>query len=88
MASSGEEDAVAGGENGVVRRRRRKLSQRERELDEEEIRQRLRVEIEEELKALQLHDRVEEDKERFPARALAPEELNASNKSATTSLTS
>lgn len=71
-----EEDA----EDGATRspsRRRRKLSQRERELEEEEIRQRLRVEIEEELKALQLDDRLDPDKERFPARPLAPEELNA-----------
>ncbi|WPG97634.1 cytoplasmic dynein 1 intermediate chain 2 [Acrodontium crateriforme] len=58
-------------------RRRRKLSQRERDLEEEEIRQRLRQEIEEELRALQLHDPAELEKERFPARTLAPEELNA-----------
>jgi dynein intermediate chain len=58
-------------------RRRRKLSQRERELDEEEIRQRLRQEIEEELRALQIEDPEETEKERFPIRALAPEELNA-----------
>lgn len=58
-------------------RRRRKLSQRERDLEEENIRQRLRLEIEEELKALQLEGKVNEDKERFPTRSLAPEELNA-----------
>lgn len=58
-------------------RRRRKLSQREQHLEEEEIRQRLRQEIEEELTSLQLHGQVEAEKERFPARALAPEELHA-----------
>lgn len=58
-------------------RRRRKLSRREQELEEEQIRQRLRVEIEEELKALQLDDKVQTEVERFPARPLAPEELNA-----------
>lgn len=58
-------------------RRRRKLSQREREREEEDIRQRLRLEIEEELRAVQTHDTAEQEKERFPARALAPEELNA-----------
>ena len=66
--------------DGVTRspsRRRRKLSQRERELDEEQIRQKLRQEIEEELKALDLNGDVSTDKQRFPARALAPEELNA-----------
>ena len=58
-------------------RRRRKLSQRERELEEEEIRQRLRQEIEEELRALKMDEPEETEKERFPIRALAPEELNA-----------
>ncbi|QIW98175.1 hypothetical protein AMS68_003693 [Peltaster fructicola] len=58
-------------------RRRRKLSQREREREEEDIRQRLRQEIEEELRAIQSFDLAAQDKERFPARALAPEELNA-----------
>ena len=58
-------------------RRRRNLSPRARELQEEEIRQRLRQEIEEELRALQLDDHVVPEKERFPARALAPEELSA-----------
>lgn len=70
---SGEERS---GETSPVRRRR-KLSQREQALEDEEIRQRLRLEIEEELKALQLHEHLEPEKERFPARALAPEELNA-----------
>lgn len=68
------------GDDGAARspsKRRRKLSQREMELEEEQIRQRLRVEIEEELKALQLDDKLEPDKERFPARSLAPKELNA-----------
>lgn len=58
-------------------RRRRKLSRRGLEREEEEIRQRLRVEIEEELRALQLDERSEKEKERFPSRPLAPEELNA-----------
>lgn len=61
-------------------RRRRKLSQRERQLEEEEeIRQRLRLEIEEELRAVQLHESADPnpDRLRFPARPLAPEELNA-----------
>ncbi|KAI5369249.1 Putative WD40/YVTN repeat-like-containing domain superfamily [Septoria linicola] len=58
-------------------RRRRNLSPRARELQEEEIRQRLRQEIEEELRALQLHEDVVPDRQRFPARALAPEELSA-----------
>lgn len=73
---SSEED----GEDGLARspsKRRRKLSPQEREAEEEEIRQRLRAEIEEELKALQLDDKLEPGKERFPARSLAPEELNA-----------
>ncbi|KAK5126916.1 hypothetical protein LTR85_008274 [Meristemomyces frigidus] len=70
----GEEDSAT---RSPSRRRRRHLSERERELEEEEIRQRLRVEIEEELRALKLDNKVEADKERFPARALAPEELNA-----------
>ena len=59
------------------RRRRRKLSPRERELEEEQIRQRLRVEIEEELRSLQLDDKGDGEKERFPARSLAPDELDA-----------
>ena len=75
-SSSSQEDAEAG-QDGVVRRRRRKLSQREQQLDEEEIRQRLRGEIEAEVKAALSHERVEQDSNRFPARALAPEELNA-----------
>ncbi|CAK1355076.1 Cytoplasmic dynein 1 intermediate chain 1 [Cercospora beticola] len=58
-------------------RRRRNLSPRARELQEEEIRQRLRQEIEEELRSLQAHEHVAPDKERFPARSLAPEELSA-----------
>ena len=74
---SGTSEEDVEGVDGAVKRKRRKLSQREKELHEEEIRQRLRVEIEDELKALQLHDKVEEDTQRFPARALAPEELNA-----------
>ncbi|RMX91818.1 hypothetical protein D0868_13768, partial [Hortaea werneckii] len=71
------------GREGVTRspsrRRRRKLSERGMELEEEEeIRRRLRHEIEEELKALQLDEqRAESEKERFPARALQPDELNA-----------
>ncbi|KAK1045925.1 hypothetical protein LTR74_018042 [Friedmanniomyces endolithicus] len=59
------------------RRRRRKLSGRGRELEEEAIRQRLRQEIEEELRAVKLDEPLEPDKERFPVRALAPDELNA-----------
>ncbi|KAF2172473.1 hypothetical protein M409DRAFT_17706 [Zasmidium cellare ATCC 36951] len=74
---SGESSDAADGVSRSPSRRRRKLSQRERELEEEEIRQKLRQEIEEELKALQLEDKVEPEKERFPARALAPEELSA-----------
>lgn len=66
-----------GEDSGDTTRKPRKLSQRGIELEEEQIRQRLRVEIEEELRALQLHDQVVDDKQRFPARALAPEELNA-----------
>nr|OQO31628.1 hypothetical protein B0A51_00780 [Rachicladosporium sp. CCFEE 5018] len=58
-------------------RRRRKLSHREREMDEENIRQKLRLEIEEELRALQLDEDVSSTRERFPLRALQPEELNA-----------
>ncbi|KAI7277886.1 cytoplasmic dynein intermediate chain [Hortaea werneckii] len=71
------------GREGVTRspsrRRRRKLSERGMELEEEEeIRRRLRQEIEEELKALQLDEqKAEDEKERFPARALQPDELNA-----------
>jgi dynein intermediate chain len=78
--SSEQEDADAGVEavqDGVVRRRRRKLSQREQQLDEEEIRQRLRGEIEAEVKAALAHEKVEEDANRFPARALQPDELSA-----------
>ncbi|KAF2480356.1 WD40-repeat-containing domain protein [Neohortaea acidophila] len=66
--------------DGVTRsrsRRRRKLSARARELEEDQIRQRLRQEIEDELKSLQLQDTVPTDVSRFPARTLAPEELNA-----------
>lgn len=77
-SSSEEEDGVARSPS----RRRRKLSQRERELGEEAIRQRLRHEIEEELKALQLDDKVQTEMQRFPARTLAPEELNAVTSSA------
>ncbi|KAK3686596.1 hypothetical protein LTR37_019657 [Vermiconidia calcicola] len=79
-ASESEREEVQGDDVvSTTRRRRRKLSQRERELEEEEIRQRLRVEIEEELKALQLDEKVDQEnsKQRFPARALAPEELDA-----------
>ena len=75
-SASSQEDGEVGGD-GVVRRRRRKLSQREQQLDEEEIRQRLRTEIEAEVKSALSHDKVEEDANRFPARALAPEELTA-----------
>lgn len=77
MQESSGEEADQDGLTQSPTRRRRKLSARERELEEEEIRQRLRQEIEEELKALQLHDRVQTETERFPARALAPEELTA-----------
>ncbi|KAK5174084.1 uncharacterized protein LTR77_001164 [Saxophila tyrrhenica] len=63
--------------DGTERRRRRNLSQREVELEEEQIRQKLRAEVEEELRALQLHEHTADDKQRFPVRALAPEELNA-----------
>ena len=75
-----EGSAEEGAEETVARspsRRRRKLSQREQDLEEEQIRQRLRVEIEEELRALQLDEKVDLEKERFPARSLAPEELSA-----------
>lgn len=58
-------------------RRRRKLSQREIEIEEEQIRQRLRQEIEEEIRALQLDEKNESDKARFPARALEADELQA-----------
>ena len=78
--SAQEGASEEGGEDGVARspsRRRKTLSEREKNLEEEEIRQRLRVEIEEELKALQLEDQLEPDGERFFARSLAPEELNA-----------
>jgi len=71
------EDAEGDGGSRSPTRRRRKLSQRERELEEEQIRQRLRQEIEEELRALHLHEQMETGKERFPARELAPEELEA-----------
>lgn len=72
-----EDSAEADGASRSPTRIRRKLSRREQELEEEQIRQRLRSEIEEELRALQLDDKVETGKERFPARSLAPEELNA-----------
>lgn len=58
-------------------RRRRKLSQREIEIEEEQIRQRLRQEIEEELRALQLDEKNESEKLRFPTRALETDELQA-----------
>ncbi|KAK4545636.1 hypothetical protein LTR36_002589 [Oleoguttula mirabilis] len=74
VEGEGEAD---GGTRSPGRRRRRYLSERERELEEEAIRQRLRQEIEEELRALSLDESVDKDKERFPARSLAPEELNA-----------
>jgi dynein intermediate chain len=76
-ANESEESSEGDGAPRSPSRRRRKLSQRERELEEEQIRQRLRQEIEEELRALQLDNKAEQDKERFPARALAPEELSA-----------
>ncbi|KAK0286264.1 hypothetical protein LTR91_017531 [Friedmanniomyces endolithicus] len=69
-----EADGIA---RNPSRRRRRKLSGRERELEEEAIRQRLRQEIEEELRAVKLDAPLGPDKERFPVRALAPDELNA-----------
>ncbi|EGP91481.1 unnamed protein product [Zymoseptoria tritici ST99CH_1A5] len=72
-----DESGEADGTSRTPTRRRRKLSQREKELEEEEIRQRLRQEIEEELKALQLDEKIDPEKERFPVRALAPEELSA-----------
>ena len=74
---SSEEEGADEATRSPSRRRRRKLSERGRELEEEEIRQRLRQEIEEELKALQLDEKVESEKERFPARALQPDELHA-----------
>jgi dynein intermediate chain len=58
-------------------RRRRMLSQREIEIEEEQIRQRLRQEIEEEIRALQLDEKNESEKARFPARALETDELQA-----------
>lgn len=75
--TSEDDQGAEGVTRSSSRRRGRKLSGRARELEEEEIRQRLRQEIEEELKALQLDEKVEREKERFPARALQPEELNA-----------
>jgi dynein intermediate chain len=77
-AQDSSEDTEEG--EGVTRspsRRRRKLSQREVEIEEEQIRQRLRQEIEEELRALQLDEKNETEQARFPARALDPDELNA-----------
>ncbi|KAF2723126.1 WD40 repeat-like protein [Polychaeton citri CBS 116435] len=63
----------------LSRRQRRKSSQETKQPveTEEDIRQRLRQEIEEELKALHLDEQVEQERERYPARSLAPEELNA-----------
>lgn len=75
--SSEDSEGGADGAGKSPSRRRRKLSQREIEIEEEQIRQRLRQEIEEELRALQLEERVESEKARFPARALETEELNA-----------
>ena len=57
--------------------RRRSPSQGDQTLDEEAIRQRLRAEVEEELRTLESEKRVQTEKERFPARSLAPQELNA-----------
>lgn len=78
--AAGDSDEGEGAAERSPSRQRRRLSQRERQLEgEEEIRQRLRQEIEEELRALQLHESADPnpDRLRFPARALAPEELNA-----------
>ena len=59
-------------------RTRKRLSRRERERDED-IRQRLRKEVEEELAALSLENQhvKSEGKENFPARPLTHDELNA-----------
>lgn len=78
--AAGDSDEGEGAVERSPSRRRRRLSQREQQLeDEDEIRQRLRLEIEEELRLLQLHESADPtpDQLRFPARALAPEELNA-----------
>ena len=72
--SDGEADGVA---RSPSRRRRRHLSERERELEQEEIRQRLRQEIEAELRALRSDEKVDAEKQRFPVRPLAAEELDA-----------
>ena len=60
---------------GARKPRRKGLSPRERELEEEELRQRLRVEIEEELRALELEEKLPEEKPRTSAPLLAPEEV-------------
>lgn len=77
VQDSNEDSEEADGVTRSPSRRRRKLSQREIEIEEEQIRQRLRQEIEEELRALQLEERVESEQARFPARALETDELNA-----------
>ena len=77
VQDSSEDSEEGDGAPRSPSRRRRKLSQREIEIEEEQIRQKLRLEIEEELRALQLEERAEQEKARFPARALEPEELNA-----------
>lgn len=74
---SGDDSEETDGVTRSPSRRRRKLSARERELEEEQIRQRLRQEIEAELRSLELNEKVESEQARFPARALQPEELNA-----------
>ncbi|EME49369.1 hypothetical protein DOTSEDRAFT_76700 [Dothistroma septosporum NZE10] len=75
--SDSEDSGVVNSADRSRSRRRKMLSQRERELEEEQTRQKLRQEIEEELKALKLEEKLEPEQERFPARALAPEELSA-----------
>jgi dynein intermediate chain, cytosolic len=77
LVQDGSDEAEVDDVARSASRRRRKLSQRERDLEEEQIRQRLRQEIEEELQAVHLHGDVEPDKERYPIRSLAPEELAA-----------
>jgi len=76
-SSSDAEEQDGTAPDGTARRRRRTLSQRQTALDEEQIRQRLRAEVEEELRAVQRHEQAPDGAQRFPARALAPDELNA-----------
>ncbi|KAK3068698.1 hypothetical protein LTR53_013506, partial [Teratosphaeriaceae sp. CCFEE 6253] len=74
-------DGFARGESSG-RRGRRKRSAGDIGREQEAIRERLRGEIEEELRAVQLDETAEQGQERFPVRALAPEELNAVTSSA------